>query len=97
MTALKVLVKATLLASLAHTALCQQQVLRHVVPSEGGEIKQVITPELSEYVEKVMKDNNVPGLALGVVHSNGTVELGAFGKKTEYDDGMTVDVSACFR
>ncbi|EKM60484.1 uncharacterized protein PHACADRAFT_167829 [Phanerochaete carnosa HHB-10118-sp] len=82
--------KAVCLALLASNALCQQRALNQW-PVVANPEKQVITSELSEFVEKIMKDGNVPGLTLGVVHSNGTVELGAFGRKTEDGDEMTVD------
>ncbi|EKM60499.1 uncharacterized protein PHACADRAFT_179759, partial [Phanerochaete carnosa HHB-10118-sp] len=81
--------KAVFLALLAGNVLCQQQVLH--LPVMADPKKQVITPELSEFVEKIMKGGNVPGLTLGVVHPDGTIELGAFGRKTEDDDEMTVD------
>ena len=91
MMALAAVVLALLLTS---HALCQQQVLSR--PGKITSHKQVITPELSELVEALLRDGNVPGMTLGAVHPNGTIELGAFGRKAEDDDKMTVDVgSSC--
>ena len=42
---------------------------------------------------KLMKEHGVPGLQLGVVHSDSVVEMGAFGRSTEDNDPMSVNVS----
>lgn len=52
----------------------------------------IITPELSEYIETLRSEWNIPGITLGVVHSGGKVELGAWGRKSEDGDEMTTDV-----
>ena len=52
-----------------------------------------ITPEVKQFAKEVLHNGSVPGLTLGVVHSNGHVEFEAFGKKTEDGANMTIDVS----
>lgn len=54
--------------------------------------QKAITPEFSKYVENLMKEGGVPGLALGVVHANGESEYGAWGIRSEEGEGMTTDV-----
>lgn len=65
-----------------------------VTPVASNDFKRAITPELSEYVEGLLKDAGVPGLALGVVHANGESEYGAWGIRSEEGEEMTTDV--CF-
>ncbi|GJE94211.1 beta-lactamase/transpeptidase-like protein [Phanerochaete sordida] len=91
MFALDVLFKAAIVMSVISTALGQQQVFRDDTALDGGTVKRVITPELTEFTEKIMRDYNMSGLTLGVVHSNDAVEHGAFGRKTEDNDEMTAD------
>ena len=57
---------------------------------------KVITPEFSKYLTKVIEENNIPGLTLGVVRPDGEVEQGAWGIRSEDEEGgeMTVDVSS---
>lgn len=90
----KMLFTAIVLALLTGNALCRQQVFSQ--PPTVCSAKQVITPELSALVERLMEDANVPGMTLGVVHSGGNVEFGAFGRKTEDDDKMTADVGSSY-
>lgn len=52
-----------------------------------------ITPDVKQFAEDVLRNGSVPGLTLGVVHSNGVVELEQFGRKTEDGATMTTDVS----
>ena len=56
---------------------------------------KVITPEFSEYLTKVIEENNIPGLTLGIVRPDEEVEQGAWGIRSEDEEGgeMTVDVS----
>lgn len=61
------------------------------VPAETQ--KRVITPELSEYIGNIVWDHHIPGLAFGVVHSNGTVETAVWGNRTEEGEEVTADVS----
>lgn len=58
-------------------------------PSAG----RVITPDLSEFVEKLRVKHNVPGLALAVAFKDGTREAAAWGKSTESGEPMTTEVS----
>lgn len=55
--------------------------------------KQAITPELSMYVENLMRKEGVPGLALGVFQNSGESEFAAWGKRTEDGEPLTTDVS----
>ena len=64
-----------------------------VVNSFGGKGK-VLTPEISQLAEKLMKEAGVPGLSLGVVHPDNAVELKAWGIRSEDGDNATVDVSS---
>ena len=59
---------------------------------------KVITPEFSKYLTKVIEENNIPGLTLGIVRPDGEVEQGAWGIRSEDEEGgeMTVDVSSLF-
>lgn len=59
----------------------------------SGSVNQIITPDLSEYVQQLREQWNIPGMTLGVVHSGGKVELEAWGQRTEDGDEMTTDVS----
>ena len=60
--------------------------------------KQVITPAISDYVEDVMKEAQIPGLSMGVVRlqlgKEPIVELANWGNRTEDDNGadLTSDV-----
>ena len=56
----------------------------------------MITPEFSEYLTKAIEENNIPGLTLGIVRPDGEVEQGAWGIRSEDEEGgeMTVDVSS---
>ncbi|KZT05037.1 beta-lactamase/transpeptidase-like protein [Laetiporus sulphureus 93-53] len=66
-------------------------------PSTTVLSKHAITPELSDYIERLLKTARIPGIALGVVHvSEGqepVIELEAWGHRTEEGDGhdMTPD------
>ena len=57
---------------------------------------KVITPEFSEYLTRVIEENNIPGLTLGIVRPAEEVEQGAWGIRSEAEEGgeMTVDVSS---
>lgn len=54
--------------------------------------KRAITPAISDLGDRLLKEGKIPGLSIGVVHSNGTVELKSWGVKTEDGDAMTSDV-----
>lgn len=59
--------------------------------SPSGNNSQIITPAFVQYIEELMRNNSIPGLALAVVDSNGKAELGAWGNRTEDGDPMTSD------
>ena len=54
--------------------------------------KQIITPQLSHFVEKLRAEANIPGLTLGLVHADGQAEYGAWGIKDEDGTEMTPEV-----
>ena len=54
--------------------------------------KRILTDEFKAFVQDIADNYKVPGLTLGVVHG-GEVEFGAWGRRTEDDEPMTVDVS----
>ena len=55
--------------------------------------RRVLTPELNDFIQEVVANGSIPGLALGIVHSGGVQEFGAWGKQTEDDDPMTAEAS----
>ena len=61
--------------------------------ASGNRKAQVFTPEFSDYVHRILEEHKVPGLSLAVVQKDGTLELGAWGNKTEDGAHMTPDVS----
>lgn len=69
-----------------------QQRIFGSLPTENGTHKRAITPELSDFVEELMKANDIPGLSLGVVRGD-DVELAAWGIKTEDGEETASDVS----
>ena len=73
------------------------QTLEHVQDSDTGSdhrnTARVLTPEFNKLIEEILANGTVPGLTLGVVHPSGEVEFGAYGRKTEDEDKMTIDVS----
>ncbi len=64
---------------------------QHIYSGHGGELKPVITPELSDFIGEAMRNDMIPGLSLGVVHS-GIAEFKSWGKRTEVGAIMTTDV-----
>ena len=79
------------------TSSLQQQQHHYAFDYDSGYKSQgkVITPEFSKYLTKAIKENNIPGLTLGIVRPDGEVEQGAWGIRSEDEEGgeMTVDVS----
>ena len=59
-------------------------------------VKRAITPEIKEFAQDLVHNGSVPGMTIGVVHSNGVVEFEAFGIKTEDGDNMTADVRSLY-
>jgi hypothetical protein len=54
----------------------------------------LITPEVEQLVQNVLVNGSIPGMALGIVRLDGTVESRGFGIKTEDGAEMTPDVRA---
>jgi hypothetical protein len=65
--------------------------------ASGNRKGQVFTPEFSAYVGRILEEHKVSGLSLAVVQKDGTLELGAWGNKTEDGAHMTPDVSVSIR
>ena len=68
---------------------------KHHVQVHAHEVdaKHILTREFRQFVQDVANNGTIPGLTLGVVHSGDEVEYGSWGRRTEDDDEMTVDVS----
>lgn len=56
--------------------------------------KRAITPDVAALVEELMRKGGIPGLSLGIVHSNHTTEVEAWGIKTEDGDELATDVGS---
>ena len=54
---------------------------------------KVITPGLAKNIEKALDTYQVPGMSAAFVRKDGTVEMGAWGKRSEDGDLTTPDVS----
>jgi hypothetical protein len=80
-------VRAVPVFSLVIGSLAQQQALNLDAS------KHAITPAISELAEQLLPKGNISGLSIGVVHSDGIVELEGWGVKSEDGDKMTPDVS----
>jgi hypothetical protein len=59
--------------------------------------KQIFTPEFSAYVDNVIQENKMPGLSLALVRTDGNLELGSWGNKTEDGEHVTADVSVAVK
>ena len=66
--------------------------------------RKVLESDVHDYVQKIMKEANVPGMSIAIVHSDwdsgddivggeADTEYGSFGIKSEEGDAMTSDVS----
>lgn len=71
--------------------LCTCSALAQQTPFASS--KRILTPEFSEYAERVIKDEGIPGYSLAVVRRDGGIELGAWGNMTEDGRPTTPDVS----
>ncbi|KAH8096874.1 beta-lactamase/transpeptidase-like protein [Cristinia sonorae] len=74
-----------LLAAFTRTVLSQQ--ISFNLP------KKLITSQLSRFIQDLIATEHIPGLTLGLVHSDGQVEHGAWGRKDEDGSSTTVDTS----
>jgi hypothetical protein len=54
--------------------------------------QQIINESLRGYIGEVMEKYDMPGMALGIIRSNGEVELEGFGLKNEDGDPVTPEV-----
>ena len=57
-----------------------------------SEIRPIITPEFTHFVETLRESESVPGIALGVVHEGRTV-ANSWGIRSEDGTNVTSDVS----
>ena len=53
----------------------------------------VLTPDLTDIIQKIVDTHQILGLALAVVSKNGHSEFGTWGKRSE--DGATVTEDVC--
>ena len=52
----------------------------------------VITEDFDTFVQGVLNETGVKGLALGIVKPDGSLEFGSWGNRTEDGDPVTSDV-----
>ena len=83
---------------LASNALAQQQVLGDVANAVPGSLlassrEPAINMGVRALVQKLMRQANIQGLSLGVVHPDNSVETASWGIRAESGEGMTTDVS----
>ncbi len=69
------------------------------IPVEGrqlvlnGTSGSILTPDVVQFVQKIVEADGIPGLTLAVVHKTRPAEFGAWGIKSENGTKMTTDVS----
>jgi hypothetical protein len=59
---------------------------------QSGTSGSVLTPDVVEFVQKVLDNDTIPGLAVAIVHKNKPAEYGTWGIKYEDGTKMTKDV-----
>ena len=79
-----------LAALLVSGAVAQQRVFH------GASVKHAITPDISALANRLLKEGNIHGLSVGVIHSSDAAEYMGWGLKTEEGDPMNPEVSASF-
>lgn len=79
-------------ALLVSNALAQWQQVLSDRPTDSHS-KRAITEEISELAAKLVKETQLPGISIGVVHSDNNVELKSWGISSEDGFNMTTDVS----
>lgn len=63
------------------------------VTTTGNSTIQTLTPELVEWIQGQVDTKVLPGVAVAVVHDDGSLEYGNWGVRTEDGVNMTSDVS----
>lgn len=63
------------------------------VTTTGNGTIQTLTPALVEWIQDQVNTNVLPGVAVAVVHDDGSLEYGSWGVRTEDGVNMTSDVS----
>lgn len=63
------------------------------VTTTGNSTIQTLTPDLVEYIQNQIDTKVLPGVAVAVVHDDGSLEYGSWGVRTEDGVNMTTDVS----
>jgi CubicO group peptidase (beta-lactamase class C family) len=53
---------------------------------------QLLSPDLRGYIDAVVEENGIPGMAISVIHSGQEVEYGNWGVRSEERSPMTSDV-----
>jgi CubicO group peptidase (beta-lactamase class C family) len=54
--------------------------------------KEILSPDIKEYIDSVVKRDHIPGLSLAFVFADGRTEFGNWGVRGEDGDPMTSDV-----
>ncbi|KAH9063775.1 beta-lactamase/transpeptidase-like protein [Lactarius deliciosus] len=54
-------------------------------------LEPVLTPDLTDIIQRIVETHQIPGLALAVVRKNGHSEFGTWGKKSEDGSRVTED------
>ncbi|KAK7057878.1 beta-lactamase domain-containing protein [Favolaschia claudopus] len=68
---------------LASTSLVQQ--------AKGTATSKYLDDKLSSAIQDIIKENNIPGLSLGILSPSGSFEFGAWGNRTETGEKVTPD------
>jgi hypothetical protein len=58
----------------------------------NGTSSSVLTPDVVQFVQKVLDNDTIPGLAVAIVYKNKPAEYGTWGIKFENGTKMTKDV-----
>ena len=89
-------VLAALVALLASSTFAQQTAFQFALEESTvagiSTTKHALTPGVLNLTEQLMKEGDIPGLSIGVVHSNDIVEVQSWGIRSEDGDVLTTDV-----
>ncbi|KAI0271640.1 beta-lactamase/transpeptidase-like protein [Gloeopeniophorella convolvens] len=62
-----------------------------LISEPSGAATPILTPDFSEFVQRLIENGKIPGLTVAVVRKDGPTELGAWGIKSEEGAAMTSD------
>ncbi|KAI0346460.1 beta-lactamase transpeptidase-like protein [Trametopsis cervina] len=84
-----------LVSCISEYAWAQQQHFKHSTFEANRAIspatENVITPSLRRLIQDLRRNGSIPGISLGIVHTDGTIETEGFGYRTEEGDATTPD------